>query len=65
MAVKARVTNKSPIKTWSNSKGEGKLFSMDLLDETGEIRMTGFNLQVDMLYDLLKVRLRLLIYLLF
>ena len=30
-----RVTNKSAIKTWTNAKGEGKLFSMDLLDESG------------------------------
>ena len=28
------MTNKSGIRTWSNSKGEGKLFSIDLLDES-------------------------------
>ena len=32
--IRARVTNKSGIRTWSNSKGEGKLFSIDLLDES-------------------------------
>lgn len=30
----ARVTNKSQIRTWSNSRGEGKLFSIELVDES-------------------------------
>jgi replication factor A1 len=55
VAIKARVTNKGPVKTWSNSKGEGKLFNMDLLDDSGEIRMAGFKDQVDAFYDMLKV----------
>jgi replication factor A1 len=33
-------------------KGEGKLFSVNLLDDSGEIRATGFNDQCDALYDL-------------
>lgn len=49
--IKARCTNKSPIKTWHNRNGEGKLFSVNLLDDSGEIRATGFNDQCDMLYD--------------
>jgi hypothetical protein len=41
--IKARVTNKSDIRRWSNAKGEGTLFSIDLLDEGGgEIRGTFF-----------------------
>lgn len=32
--VKARVTQKSDIKVWSNARGEGKLFSVTLMDET-------------------------------
>lgn len=41
--IKARLTNKSDIKRWSNAKGEGTLFSIDLLDEQGgEIRCTFF-----------------------
>uniref|UniRef100_A0A7N5ZXJ1 Replication protein A subunit n=1 Tax=Anabas testudineus TaxID=64144 RepID=A0A7N5ZXJ1_ANATE len=32
--VRARVTNKSNIRTWSNSKGEGKLFSFEIVDES-------------------------------
>ncbi|KAJ9607275.1 Replication factor A protein 1 [Cladophialophora chaetospira] len=50
--IKARCTNKSDIKTWHNRNGEGKLFSVNLLDESGEIRATGFNDQCDQLYDL-------------
>ncbi|KAI0386638.1 replication factor-a protein [Hypomontagnella monticulosa] len=52
--IKARVTQKSDIKTWHKASGEGKLFSVNLLDESGEIRATGFNEQVDQYYDLLQ-----------
>lgn len=52
--IKARVTNKSDIKHWHNQKGEGKLFSCIFMDESGEIRATAFNDQVDMLYDVLQ-----------
>ena len=41
-AIKARVTQKSEIKTWSNAKGEGKLFTMTLMDASGEIKCTAF-----------------------
>ncbi|KAI4471655.1 replication factor a 1 rfa1 [Holotrichia oblita] len=53
--IKARVTNKSNIRTWSNSRGEGKLFSMDLVDESGEIRATAFRDLVDKFYDYLEI----------
>lgn len=53
--IKARVTTKSAVRTWSNAKGEGKLFSFDLCDETGEIRATAFRDQVDKYYDMLEV----------
>ena len=52
--IKARVTHKSDIKTWSNQRGEGKLFNVTLMDETGEIRATAFNAVVDELYDKLE-----------
>jgi len=52
--IRARVTCKGPIKTWSNSRGDGKLFNIDLLDETGEIRMAGFNTAVDQFYDIIE-----------
>ncbi|KAG7308878.1 hypothetical protein JYU34_006140 [Plutella xylostella] len=53
--IKARVMSKGPIRTWSNAKGEGKLFSMDLCDESGEIRATAFRDAVDKYYDMLQV----------
>lgn len=53
--IKARVTAKSPIRTWSNQKGEGKLFSMDLMDESGQIRVTGFRDSVDKFYEMIEV----------
>ncbi|KAK4228740.1 hypothetical protein QBC38DRAFT_139870 [Podospora fimiseda] len=53
--IKARVTQKSDIKTWHKQSGEGKLFSVNLLDESSEIRATGFNDAVDAFYDLLQV----------
>nr|KAF6417008.1 replication protein A1 [Molossus molossus] len=51
----ARVTNKSQIRTWSNSRGEGKLFSIELVDESGEIRATAFNEQVDKFFPIIDV----------
>jgi len=54
-AIRARVTSKSDVRTWSNTKGDGKLFNIELLDDTGEIRMTGFNNSVDQFYDSLDV----------
>ncbi|XP_023938523.1 replication protein A 70 kDa DNA-binding subunit [Bicyclus anynana] len=53
--IKARVMNKSDIRTWSNARGEGKLFSMDLCDESGEIRATAFKNECDKFYDMIQV----------
>lgn len=53
--IKARVTSKSAIRTWNNAKGEGKLFSLDLMDESGQIRATAFRDQVDKYYDMIEV----------
>lgn len=52
--IKARVSAKSDLKTWHKSTGEGKLFSVNLLDESGEIKATAFNDQVDQFMDLLQ-----------
>ena len=52
--IKARVTNKSDIRTWSNQRGEGKLFSLTLMDDSGEIRATAFNAAVDEFYERLQ-----------
>ena len=53
--IKARVMSKSPIRTWSNAKGEGKLFSVDLMDDSGEIRATAFREQCDKYYEFMEV----------
>lgn len=55
--IKARVTAKPPIRTWSNAKGEGKLFSFDMMDESGAIRATVFRDLVDKYYDMIQVRI--------
>ncbi len=50
---------KGDVRRWNNARGEGKLFSFDLLDaEGGEIRVTGFKDAVDKFYDLVQVRRR-------
>lgn len=54
--IKARVTAKSPIRQWSNAKGEGKLFNFDLMDESGQIRATVFRDMVDKFFDVIEVR---------
>lgn len=47
------MSNKSEIRTYSNVKGSGKVFSFDLVDEKGgEIRITCFNETVDMFYNM-------------
>lgn len=52
--IQVRVTYKSDIKEWHNQRGQGRLFTVHFLDESGEIRATGFNDQVDAFYDKLK-----------
>lgn len=52
--IKARVTSKSEMKHWSNQKGDGKLFSCHLLDESAEIKATAFNDQADRWYNIMK-----------
>lgn len=49
--------NKSDIRKWSNARGEGQLFSFDLVDESSEIRCTAFRDMVEKYFDLIKVRL--------
>uniref|UniRef100_A0A8C7XDA4 Replication protein A subunit n=1 Tax=Oryzias sinensis TaxID=183150 RepID=A0A8C7XDA4_9TELE len=52
--IRARVTNKSNVRQWSNSRGEGKLFSFEVVDESGEIKITAFNNEVDKFFSLLE-----------
>ncbi|EMG51139.1 RFA1 Replication factor A protein 1 [Candida maltosa Xu316] len=41
--IKARVSYKGDLRSWSNSKGEGKVFGVNLLDESDEIKASAFN----------------------
>ncbi|KAK5918101.1 hypothetical protein CgunFtcFv8_002895 [Champsocephalus gunnari] len=52
--IRVRVTNKSSIRTWSNSRGDGRLFSFEVLDESGEIKVTAFNKEVDQFFSLVE-----------
>lgn len=50
--IQARIAHKSEIRTWSNAKGEGSLFSIDLVDSSGsDIRATFFKEAVDRFYN--------------
>jgi replication factor A1 len=50
--VKARAVNKSEMRHWTNAKGEGRLFSVTLIDESGEIKATAFNEAADRLINM-------------
>ncbi|KAG9291619.1 hypothetical protein G9A89_022038 [Geosiphon pyriformis] len=52
--IRARVTQKSEMKHWHNARGQGKLFSFNLLDESGEIKATAFKEAADKFYDLIE-----------
>ncbi|CAL5359421.1 hypothetical protein CsSME_00049574 [Camellia sinensis var. sinensis] len=50
--IKARVTAKGELRHYNNPRGEGKVFSFDLLDsDGGEIRVTCFNAVADQFYN--------------
>lgn len=53
--IKARVTSKTQIRSWSNARGQGTLFSIDLLDaQGGEIRATFFKEACDKFFSILE-----------
>jgi len=55
-AIKARVTAKGDLRRYNNARGDGKVFSFDLLDsDGGEIRVTCFNAVVDRFYNVIEV----------
>ncbi|XP_020228711.1 replication protein A 70 kDa DNA-binding subunit A [Cajanus cajan] len=55
-AIKARVTAKGGLRRYNNARGDGKVFSFDLLDsDGGEIRVTCFNAVVDRFYDAIEI----------
>ncbi|KAG6523162.1 replication protein A 70 kDa DNA-binding subunit A-like [Zingiber officinale] len=54
--IKARVTTKGDLRRYNNPRGEGKVFSFDLLDsDGGEIRVTCFNTIADQFFDQIEV----------
>ena len=54
--IKARVTSKSQLRTFSNDRGNGKVFSVDLLDKDGgEIKASFFNSSCDKFFDQVEV----------
>ena len=52
--IRARVTQKGDIRHFSNQRGDGKLFNVTFMDESGDISGTAFNNAVDELYDKLQ-----------
>jgi replication factor A1 len=52
--IKARVVQKSDIRTFSNPRGEGKFFGVTFMDESGDIKGTAFNVAAEDLYDKLQ-----------
>lgn len=53
--IKARVTAKGELRHYNNARGDGKVFSFDLLDsDGGEIRVTCFNAVADQFYHLIE-----------
>jgi replication factor A1 len=53
--IKARVTVKSDMRTYHNARGDGKLFSFDMLDaDGGEIRAVAFNDTATKFFDILE-----------
>lgn len=55
MIVCGRVTGKGDKRSWSNARGEGSLFSCDLLDDKSTpIRATFFRDGVDKFFDVIQ-----------
>ncbi|KAH7426619.1 hypothetical protein KP509_10G009100 [Ceratopteris richardii] len=55
-AIKGRVTAKTQLRRFHNAKGDGRVFSFDLLDsDGGEIRATCFNSTADQFIDRIEV----------
>lgn len=53
--VKARITQRSEVRRYTTARGEGKFFSVDLLDaEGGEIRAVAFNQVADQFDEVLQ-----------
>ncbi|GMI14756.1 hypothetical protein TrLO_g4325 [Triparma laevis f. longispina] len=54
--IQGRITNKGDMRTWNNAKGEGCLFSIDILDSSGmDIRGTFFKEDANKWHSVLEV----------
>ncbi|XP_025015929.1 replication protein A 70 kDa DNA-binding subunit-like [Tetranychus urticae] len=49
--LRGRVTSKSTVVSWNNVKGSGKLFTFNLADHSGEIKITAFRGECDKYFD--------------
>ena len=47
--------NKSELRTFNSAKGEGSVFSIDLADDSGEIRATAWKEMADRMYAQVEV----------
>lgn len=54
MTFRGRVVSKSDIRTFSTQRGEGKLFSFEMADWTGQIKCVVFSENVDVFYPLIE-----------
>eukprot|EP00584_Thalassiosira_punctigera_P000883 CAMPEP_0172535332 /NCGR_PEP_ID=MMETSP1067-20121228/7393_1 /TAXON_ID=265564 ORGANISM="Thalassiosira punctigera, Strain Tpunct2005C2" /NCGR_SAMPLE_ID=MMETSP1067 /ASSEMBLY_ACC=CAM_ASM_000444 /LENGTH=642 /DNA_ID=CAMNT_0013320263 /DNA_START=160 /DNA_END=2088 /DNA_ORIENTATION=- len=53
--IRAKVSSKSSVRNWSNARGEGSLFSAELLDSSGtDVKCTFFKEAVDKWYSFLE-----------
>jgi replication factor A1 len=53
LTLACRVSKKTPVKHFRTARGEGKLFSVELLDEETEIRATFFGIAVDNFFEVI------------
>ncbi|XP_076823826.1 replication protein A 70 kDa DNA-binding subunit-like [Clavelina lepadiformis] len=54
-SIRARVSQKGQMKEWKNARGEGKLFSFTVLDDSGDIRITCFKEEADKYFDIIEM----------
>lgn len=52
--IRARITSKSDVRKFSNARGEGQLFKVDLQDKSGEVQATFFGRGVDTYFSRLQ-----------
>lgn len=49
------MVNKTQVRTFSNTRGEGKFFNFDVLDSSGcDVRIVGFNECVDRFFEVVQ-----------